>query len=90
MYALTRPAGPSIPFRSIPNRPAISDVLLKASANASFRMRLLADPKNALAGMNLPPEDFELLAGVATSSLKDFANQVRMRLVEQPRRVQIS
>jgi hypothetical protein len=74
----------------VPNRPAISDVLLKANANASFRKRLLTDPKNALAGMNLPPEDFEILTEVATSNLKDFARQVQMRLVERSGSIQIS
>jgi hypothetical protein len=90
MYTLTGLAGTPTLLRSVPNRPAISDVLLKANANASFRKRLLADPKNALAGMNIPPEDFEILTGVTTSNLKEFARQVQMRLVEHPWSAQIS
>ncbi|PWH18573.1 MAG: hypothetical protein DDG58_06375 [Ardenticatenia bacterium] len=90
MYALTRPAGTPTLSRPVPNRPAISDVLLKANANVSFRKRLLTDPKNALAGMNLPPEDLEILTEVATSNLKEFARQVQMRLVERSWGAQVS
>lgn len=90
MYALTRLAGTSPLSRPVPNRPAISDVLLKANANASFRKRLLTDPKNALAGMNLPPEDFEILTEVATSNLKEFARQVQVQLVERSWSTQVS
>ena len=79
MYTVSRPSAPTI-SRSVPNRPAISDVLLKASANVAFRMRLLTNPEDALAGMNLPPEDVAVLAGVATPTLQEFAQQIKMRL----------
>ena len=65
--------------KSIPNRPAISNVLIKASANVAFRSRLLTDPQNALAEMNLPPEDVAVLAGVQAPTLKEYARQVKMR-----------
>jgi hypothetical protein len=65
----------------VPHRPAISNVLLKASANVAFRGRLLSNPADALAGMNLPPEDVAVLSGVATSDLKEFARQVQSRLM---------
>jgi hypothetical protein len=85
MYALTKSIGPGI-VGSIPNRPAISNVLLKASANVTFRVRLLTNPEDALAEMNLPPEDVELLAGVTTPTLQEFARQVKTRLmVNRPR-----
>ena len=65
----------------IPNRPAISNVLIKASANVAFRARLLNSPKDAVAGMNLPPEDAEILSGVQASTLKEYARQVKTRLL---------
>jgi hypothetical protein len=68
-------------MRLVPNRPAISDVLIKASANVAFRVRLLTDPQGALAGMNLPREDAEILTDVQASSLKEYAHQVKMRLM---------
>jgi hypothetical protein len=80
MLSVTGEMGlPSI--TAIPNRPAISNVLLKASANAAFRMRLLTDPQQALAEMNVPPEDIEVLAGVTTPSLREYARQVKLRLM---------
>ena len=79
MYALTGEIG-SAAHKSVPNRPAISNVLLKASANAAFRIRLLTNPQDALAEMDLPPEDIEVLSGVATPTLREFARQVEMRL----------
>ncbi len=65
----------------IPNRPAISDVLLKASANGAFRARLLDSPREALAGLNVPPEDAAVLVGVHAPSLKEYAHGVKMRLM---------
>jgi hypothetical protein len=65
----------------VPNRPAISDVLIKASANAAFRTRLLTDPKDALAEMNLLREDAEILTGVQAPTLKEYARQVKMKLM---------
>jgi len=65
----------------IPNRPAISDVLIKASANVAFRAKLLTSPQDALSEMNLPPEDIEILANVRAPNLKEFAQQVKMRLL---------
>jgi hypothetical protein len=80
MYSLTREIGLSV-VNPVPNRPAISNVLLKASANAAFRVRLLADPQQALADMNLPPEDVAVLSGVTTPTLKEYARQVKSRLM---------
>jgi len=80
MYTPTRPMGPTAP-RVVPNRPAISNVLLKASANVVFRGRLLTNPVEALADMNVPPEDVKILAGVTTPTLQEFAHQVKMRLM---------
>ena len=68
-------------MRSVPHRPAISNVLIKASANVAFRARLLADPKDAVEGMNLPPEDVEILAHVQAPTLKEYACQVKVRLI---------
>jgi hypothetical protein len=68
-------------MRLVPNRPAISDVLIKASANVAFRVRLLTDPADALAGMNLPREDAEILTDVQATTLKEYARQVKMRLM---------
>lgn len=66
---------------SVPNRPAISNLLIKASANAAFRARLLSTPLDALAEMNLPPEDVEILAGVQAPTLPEYARQVKIRLL---------
>ncbi len=68
-------------LRSVPNRPAISNVLIKASANVAFRSVLLASPHEALTEMNLPPEDAEILTNVQAPTLKEFARQVKMRLL---------
>jgi len=72
---------PNTTLKLVPNRPAISNVLIKASANVAFRVRLLTDPRGALAEMNLPREDAEILTGVQASTLKEYAHQVKMRLL---------
>lgn len=68
-------------MQSIPNRPAISNVLIKASANVAFRAKLLTTPKDALAELNLPPEDVEILVGVHAPTLPEYARQVKVRLL---------
>lgn len=68
-------------IRSVPNRPAISNVLIKASANVSFRSRLLSSPHEALADMNLSPEDVEILQNVQAPTLQEFAHQVKLKLL---------
>lgn len=68
-------------MRSVPNRPAISNVLIKASADAAFRTRLLANPQDALADMDLPPEDVELLSAVRARTLQEYARQLKLRLL---------
>lgn len=65
----------------VPNRPAISDILIKASANGVFRARLLHSPHEALVGFEIPPEDADILTAVQASSLKDYARQVKLRLL---------
>ena len=65
----------------VPNRPAISNVLIKASANITFRSMLLSSPHEAVAEMNLPPEDIEILSNVQAPTLPDFARQVKMKLL---------
>ena len=66
---------------AVPNRPAISDVLIKASANITFRTKLLTSPQEAVAEMNLPPEDVAVLAGVQAPTLSEYARQVKTRLM---------
>lgn len=68
-------------IKSVPNRPAISNVLIKASANAAFRTKLLATPEAALAGLNLPPEDAEILATIRALTLPEYARQIKLRLM---------
>jgi hypothetical protein len=68
-------------MKAVPNRPAISNVLIKASANLAFRTRLLTSPREALAEMNLPPEDIEVLAGVQAPTLSEYARLLKMRLL---------
>lgn len=68
-------------MRPVPYRPAISNVLIKASANSAFCTRLLNDTNDVLVEMKLPPEDVELLANIQATSLKEYARQVRMRLM---------
>ena len=71
-------------MRAIPNRPAISNVLIKASANGAFRAKLLTSPQEALLGMNVPPEDFEILTSIqAASTFQDYVRQIKMRLLAQ-------
>lgn len=66
---------------AVPNRPAISDVLIKASANIAFRTKLLTSPHEAIAEMNLPPEDVAVLAGVQAPTLSEYARQVKTKLL---------
>ena len=68
-------------LQPVPYRPAISNVLVKASANRVFRTRLLSSPREALLEMNLPPEDVELLANIRAQSLSDYAEQLKMKLL---------
>lgn len=68
-------------MKPVPNRPAISDVLIKASANVVFRAKLLTNPQAAVAEFNLPPEDAEILAGVQALTLPEYARQVKVRLM---------
>jgi len=68
-------------MKSVPNRPAISDVLIKASANTAFRTRLLSNPEEVLNEMNLPPEDAEILTNVRARTLKEYAFQIKMKLL---------
>ena len=67
-------------MNGMPNRPAISNVLVKASANVAFRTKLLTSPDEALAEMNLPLEDAEILRGLQAQTLKEYAYQVKERL----------
>jgi len=71
-------------MRTVPYRPAISDILVKASANGAFRARLLSCPHDALGEMNLSSEDAKLLADIQASTLKEYAYQVKMRLTTNP------
>jgi hypothetical protein len=67
--------------KSIPNRPAISNVLIKASANISFRAKLLSSPQDALAELNVPPEDVEILTNIQALTLPEYARQVKLKLL---------
>jgi hypothetical protein len=70
-------------MNSIPNRPAITNVLIKASANSVFRTKLLTNPQAALAEMNLSPEDIEVLASVEAQNLPEYAQQVKIKLMAE-------
>jgi hypothetical protein len=70
-------------MNTIPYRPAISDILIKASANDIFRAKLLSSPNDALTGLNLPPEDMTILAGIQAPTLKEYAHQVKTRLTAE-------
>jgi hypothetical protein len=72
-------------LKSVPNRPAISDILIKASANTAFRSRLLTNPEEVLIEMNLPPEDAEILTSVRARTLKEYAFQIKMKLLRNHR-----
>ena len=68
-------------MKPVPNRPAISNILIKASANAAFRTQLLTDPKATVAKLNLSPEDAEILVGVQAPTLPEYARQVKVKLM---------
>jgi hypothetical protein len=68
-------------MKPVPNRPAISDVLVRASANVAFRARLLTSPKETVAELNLSAEDAEILASVKAPTLPEYARQVKVRLM---------
>jgi hypothetical protein len=69
-------------IKSVPYRPGISNVLVKASANVAFRAKLLNNPTAALAEMNLQPEDAEILTKIQASTLKDYARQLKIVLMQ--------
>lgn len=65
----------------IQNRPAISDILIRASANSAFRTKLLTNPTEALIELNLSPEDTEILTTINAHTLKEYARQIKSRLI---------
>ncbi len=67
----------------IPNRPFISDLLIRASADILFRMRLLTDIESVLAEVNLPAQDTKILKKIRARSLAEFSYQVEECLVNQ-------
>ena len=69
------------PIMKVPNRPAISNVLIKASANVAFRTKLLTRPEEALADMDVPFEDAEILKSVQAPTLKEYANLLKKKLL---------
>lgn len=69
-----------LPNYAVPYRPAISDVLVRASANVDFRSKLLYAPLELLHGMDIPMEDAEMLVNIYAQSLNDFARQLKNRL----------
>lgn len=83
--ALTIPTSPVPAYTSVimkvPNRPAISNVLIKASANAAFRTKLLTRPEEALADMDVPFEDAEILKSVQAPTLKEYAHLLKKKLL---------
>ena len=66
--------------KPIPNRPAISQVLVKASASGCFCERLLTSPLEALLELGLPQEDLDVMAGIKAGTLADFAAQLKLKL----------
>jgi hypothetical protein len=62
-----------------PYRFSISNLLILASANVSFRKRLLSGRQD-LSDFGLCPEDAQVLDGIQATTLGDFASQVRSRL----------
>jgi len=56
-------------------------VTVSPKAYLARRSRLLTSPHDALAEMNLSPEDTQILADVQAPTLKEFARQVKVRLL---------
>ena len=69
-----------LPNYAVPYRPAISDVLVRASANVNFRSKLLYAPLELLNSMDIPVEDTEMLTNIYAQTLNDFARQLKNRL----------
>jgi hypothetical protein len=69
-------------IKTVPYRPGISNVLVKASANAVFRTKLLNNPTAVVAEMSLHPEDAEILTRIQASTLKEYARQLKIALME--------
>jgi hypothetical protein len=70
-------------LKLIPHRPQLSDLLILASADKRFQLRLLASPKGALEGMGatLPPEDRQILESIpGAQTLAELAYLVEARL----------
>lgn len=68
-------------LKAIQHRPAISNVLVKASANIAFRTKLLNNAQDILTELNLPPEDLELLTDIQAPTLKEYARQLKTKLM---------
>jgi hypothetical protein len=58
----------------------IEAIIGRAIVDTTFRERLLADPRAALHGERLTPEEEALLADIHATTLDDFARQVLQRM----------
>ena len=67
-------------IKPVPNRPAITDVLIKAIANPKFRAKLLASSKEALEDLNLSPDDVDILLQIQGKTLQEYAHQLKIKL----------
>ncbi len=70
-------------LKFIPHRPQLSDLLILASADKRFQLKLLASPRRALEwiGVALPPEDRQILESIpGAQTLAELAYLVESRL----------
>jgi hypothetical protein len=75
-YSLGRLAKPSLQERIIMSREAIMDIIERASKDESFRQLLFSNPKEALDGYDLSPEERKTLENLDEESFDDFAGDL--------------
>jgi len=68
----------------IPNHPHLSNILVRAAADPSFCVRLMADPAAALTGFDLPPADRAILRKIRANSLPDLAAKLKTKMGGTP------
>ena len=68
----------------IPNHPHLSNILVRATADPSFCVRLLADPAGTMTGFDLPPADRAILREIRANSLPDLAAKLKTKMGGTP------
>ncbi len=63
------------------NKPAITNLIIKATADKRFSHFLLADPQGAMEAVGLPESDRTFLADIQAKTMIEFLHQIKARLL---------